>query len=57
MNIDNKISFFSGFTLTSLWTMPLMEIGMAFVLGLVGGVGGLLGKWIMNKTGWFKKNE
>ena len=57
MNIDNKISFFSGFTLTSLWTMPLMEIGMAFLLGLVGGVGGLLGKWIMNKTGWFKKNE
>ena len=57
MNIDNKISFFSGFTLTSLWTMPLMEIGMAFVLGLVGGLGGLVGKWLMNKTGWFNKKD
>ena len=55
MNIDSKISFISGFSLTALWTMPLMEIGMAFLLGLVGGVGGLLGKFIMNKTGWFDK--
>jgi hypothetical protein len=57
MNIDSKISFFSGFTLTSLWTMPLMEVGMAFLLGLVGGIGGLVGKWLMNKSGWFKEKK
>lgn len=53
MTIDSKISFFSGFTLTSLWTMPLMEVGMAFLLGLVGGLGGLFGKWLIKKLGWF----
>ncbi len=52
-NMDNKISFFSGFTITSLWTMPIMEIGMAFLLGIVGGIGGLVGKWIIKKLGWF----
>tara|TARA_R100001198_G_C5221423_1_gene203430 strand:+ start:702 stop:878 length:177 start_codon:yes stop_codon:yes gene_type:complete len=57
MNIDSKISFFSGFTLTSLWTMPLMEVGMAFLLGLVGGLGGLVGKWIMKKLGWFGQSN
>ncbi len=57
MNIDSKISFFSGFTLTSLWTMPLMEVGMAFLLGLVGGIGGLVGKWIMKKLGWFGQSN
>ena len=51
--MDNKISFFSGFTITSLWTMPIMEIGMAFLLGIVGGIGGLVGKWIIKKLGWF----
>ena len=54
-NLDNKISFISGFTITSLWTMPIMEIGMAFLLGLVGGIVGLVGKWIMKKLGWFGK--
>jgi hypothetical protein len=57
MTIDSKISFFSGFTLTSLWTMPLMEVGMAFLLGLVGGIGGLVGKWLINKSGWFKNKK
>ncbi len=52
-NMDNKISFFSGFTITSLWTMPIMEIGMAFLLGIVGGIGGLVGKWIIKKLGWY----
>lgn len=55
-NLDNKISFVSGFTLTSLWTMPIMELGMALLLGLVGGIGGVIGKWLVNKTGWFKKD-
>ena len=48
-NMDNRLSFFSGFTLTSIWTMPLYEMSMAFLLGLVGGLGGLVGKWIWNK--------
>jgi hypothetical protein len=56
MGLDNKISFISGFTLTSLWTMPLYELGMALLLGLVGGIGGVVGKWIVYKTGWFKKD-
>ena len=54
-NLDNKISFISGFTITSLWTMTLYEIGLAFLLGLVGGIGGLVGKWLMKKSGWFGK--
>tara|TARA_R110000822_G_scaffold192491_1_gene331158 strand:+ start:2412 stop:2585 length:174 start_codon:yes stop_codon:yes gene_type:complete len=52
--IQQKISFICGFLLTSLWTMPLMEIGMAFVLGLVGGVGGLVGRLIFNKIDKWK---
>ena len=55
MDLDNKISFISGFTLTSLWTMPLYELSMALLLGLVGGIGGVIGKWIIYKTGWFNK--
>lgn len=57
MNLDNKISFISGFSLTTLWTMPLYELSMALLLGLVGGIGGVIGKWIIYKTGWFKKDE
>ena len=56
-NLDNKISFISGFGLTSLWAMPIMEVAMALLLGLVGGIGGVVGKWIVYKTGWFKKDE
>ena len=52
--IQQKISFICGFLLTSLWTMPLMEIGMAFVLGLVGGLGGLVGRLIFNKIDKWK---
>lgn len=55
--IQQKISFICGFLLTSLWTMPLMEIGMAFVLGLVGGVGGLVGRLIFNKIDKWKNGQ
>lgn len=41
----------SGFTLTSLYTMPLYEITMALILGIIGGIGGVLGKYIVY---WFK---
>jgi len=44
--MEQKISFISGFALTSLWTMPLYEMGMALVLGIIGGFGGLVGRWI-----------
>ena len=54
--IDNKISFMSGFFLTSLWTLPLMEIGMAILLGVIGGFSGMFGKWLFTKIGWFKDN-
>jgi len=47
--MEQKISFFSGFALTSLWTMPLYELSMAFLLGLVGGLGGLVGRLIFKK--------
>lgn len=49
MDLDNKISFISGFTLTSVWTMPLYDLTMALVLGIVGGFGGMIGKFIWNK--------
>jgi hypothetical protein len=55
--LDNKIAFISGFVLTSTWSMPIYELSMALLLGLVGGFGGVVGKWLINKTGWFKKNE
>tara|TARA_R110000822_G_scaffold11381_1_gene41692 strand:+ start:1617 stop:1781 length:165 start_codon:yes stop_codon:yes gene_type:complete len=44
--MNNNFSFLSGFTLTSLWTMSLYEIGMALFLGIIGGLGGMLGKEI-----------
>lgn len=55
INLDNKISFISGFTLTSLWTMPLYEMGMALILGIIGGFGGLLGRAIYRKFEEWKK--
>jgi len=57
MGIDNKISFISGFVLTASWSMPLFELGMALLLGLIGGIGGVVGKWLIYKSGWFKKDE
>ena len=44
--MENKISFISGFTLTSIYTMTLYEFGMALLLGIIGGVGGVIGKEI-----------
>lgn len=56
MSLDNKIAFISGFVLTSSWAMPLYEMGMALVLGLIGGMGGFVGKWLLHKSGWFRKD-
>lgn len=47
--ISSKISFLSGFALTSMWSMTIYEISMAFILGLVGGLGGVFGRWIWKK--------
>ncbi len=44
--MENKLSFFSGFTFTSIYTMSLYEVGMALLLGIIGGFGGVLGKEI-----------
>jgi hypothetical protein len=54
MDLDNKISFISGFTLTSLWTMPLYDMGMALILGMIGGFGGLVGRLIFKKLEQWK---
>ena len=47
--LDNKISFISGFVFTSVWTVTLYELTMALLLGVVGGFGGMFGKWMWNK--------
>lgn len=52
--MEHKISFISGFTLTSLWTMPLYDMGMALILGIIGGFGGLIGRWIFKKLEQWK---
>ena len=38
-------------------SMPIYELSMALLLGLVGGFGGVVGKWLINKTGWFNKDD
>ena len=57
MDLDNKISFLSGFILTSMWTLTLYELTMALLLGIVGGMGGMIGKWIIKKLGWFGQTQ
>jgi len=44
--MNNNFSFLSGFTFTSIYTMSLYEVGMALLLGIIGGIGGVLGKEI-----------
>ena len=44
MNLDDKISFFSGSILTFTMAAPLYEMAMALVLGVVGGFAGMMGK-------------
>ena len=57
MSLDNKISFISGFVLTSIWTMSIYELAMALFLGIIGGIGGIIGKWIVRRLGWFGQNQ
>ena len=44
MDLDTKLSFFGGSFLTVFMTASLVEVGMAIVLGLVGGFCGVAGK-------------
>lgn len=44
MNLDDRISFFSGSSFTLMVTAPIYEMGMAIVLGLLGGFAGMVGK-------------
>ena len=49
MTIDNKVAFISGFSFTTIYTMTIYEILMALLLGIVGGFGGMVGKYIYNR--------
>ena len=42
--MDTKVSFFGGSFLTVMMTSGLVEIGMALILGIVGGFAGMMGK-------------
>jgi len=54
--MEERISFISGFTLTTIWTMPIYEMTMALVLGIIGGFGGLIGRLIYKKLEqWMNK--
>jgi len=44
IELDTKLSFFSGTALTIIMTGPLVQLGMALALGVIGGFGGVLGK-------------
>jgi len=52
--MNNNLSFFSGFTFTSIYTMTLFDAGMALFLGIIGGIGGMLGKELYY---WVKKKK
>ena len=49
MSLDNKVAFFSGFTFTTFYTMTIYELAMALLLGIVGGLGGMIGKAIYHR--------
>lgn len=44
IDMDTKVSFFGGSFLTVMMTSGLVEIGMALILGIVGGFAGMMGK-------------
>lgn len=49
INTDNKVSFLGGFFLTTSWSMTIYELAMALAIGIIGGFGGMIGKWIWNQ--------
>ena len=50
MNLDDKISFFSGSSLTIMMAAPVYEMTMAIVLGVLGGFAGMVGKHLFYKV-------
>jgi hypothetical protein len=46
MNVDNKISFITGYIFTTITTISFVGILQAALVGLIGGFFGLLGKEI-----------
>lgn len=64
MDLDNKISFLSGFIFTAATSINMLGWIQAAAVGLIGGFFGLLGKhffyyvrdeyrdWIKNKKKW-----
>jgi hypothetical protein len=46
MNVDNKISFITGYIFTAITTISFVGILQAALVGLIGGFFGLLGKEI-----------
>lgn len=50
MTLDDKISFISGFTLTTVTSISFMGIMQGALVGLAGGFFGLLGKEIYYST-------
>lgn len=44
MDLDTKISFFGGSFLTVMMTASLVDVGVALILGFVGGFAGIAGK-------------
>tara|TARA_R110002124_G_scaffold7124_8_gene41871 strand:- start:207 stop:395 length:189 start_codon:yes stop_codon:yes gene_type:complete len=44
IDMETKVSFFGGSFLTVMMTSGIVEIGMALVLGVIGGVAGMAGK-------------
>ncbi len=46
MNVDNKISFITGYIFTAITTVSIVGILQAALVGFIGGFFGLLGKEI-----------
>jgi ABC-type microcin C transport system permease subunit YejE len=46
MNVDNKISFITGYIFTAITTISIVGILQAALVGFIGGFFGLLGKEI-----------
>lgn len=57
--MDNQIAYISGMVFTFITTMQFGDILMSFVLGLIGGFGGILGKelYYMLKNLMLGKND
>lgn len=46
VDLDSKISFLSGGTFTIMMTGPIYEGAIVLLMGIIGGFGGVLGKYL-----------